>query len=1112
MSTYDDLPAPRWYFPLLAGILVLLAVGGYLLYGQEQERQIKQISNQLQAVSDQKAQQIAEWRNERIADGQVLADSTSFIAAVDSFLRSKSTTSDSMRQVRERMLSVMTHYQYQDAIILDNDGVARFTISGRQGVWRENIFVAIEVAHHASRAVMSDFHLEPDSGMVNADIIVPLVLREGGNQQRVGTLLLQINPKIFLNPTLNNWPIPSKSAETVLVRRHEDQVIFLNELRDQPVRALSFSLPANRLESPMVMAVFGESSGFVEGLDHRQKPVFASIKPLADTPWFLVAMMSRDEALASWHSSARLIIALIVGMLILVAAFFFFIYQSRGLRRYRNLLAIEAARRAEQARFQIAFHASPLPASIARASDGCFIDVNENYLRDFGWTRNELIGKTSLEIHLWPDAQTRQLFIDALRRHGRIINYETRMQDCRENVHHVEISAAMIEIDSSPHVLAFIHDVTERRQAMAELSQYRRRLEAMVEERTCELAVAKEQAERASRAKSSFLANMSHEIRTPLNAVIGLTHMMRREITDQRQQDRLERVNDSAHHLLGVINDILDISKIEAEKLNLEETNFTTRQVIDETLHMVAFKARDKGLKLLAELPPDLPPALHGDPTRLQQVLLNFLSNAIKFTDHGHVCLRASVIATEGDAILLRFEVEDTGIGVAPEVRPRLFQPFEQAEESTNRRYGGTGLGLAICSQLARLMGGETGLISTPGSGSIFWMTARMKAATVLPPDQARLAGMDAEAEIRRTRQGARLLVVEDEPINQEVALDLLQSLGLEVDLAENGEQAVHLARDRAYDLILMDMQMPVMDGIEATRRILAFPERSTTCIVAMTANAFADDRAACLDAGMKDHLGKPVEPAALHAALLRWLPARADAALPVAPLVTLRASPLETPAGDRSSLQMAQLARLDDLDLRAGLASLRGNTQKYLGLLEKYLERHGHAASDIRQALADNDLALARRLAHTLKGVSATLGMNTTQQAAAELERAIRSEETPEMRQALTDSLEIVLLKQITALQGILVGPDIPADHPVAGIVPEDIHPLLTRLLPLLSHDDISSSELAQQNKAQLQAFLGTEYPAFSRNLESFDFPSALTQIKAAMAGNPALEALLDE
>ncbi|HEX6736229.1 MAG TPA: ATP-binding protein [Azonexus sp.] len=700
--------------------------------------------------------------------------------------------------------------------------------------------------------------------------------------------------------------------------------------------------------------------------------------------------------------SLALIAALSLGLL---AAGFALFHQARSLRRYRALLAAEAAHRAEQQRFQTAFHASPLAASIARAEDGLFIDANANYARDFGWPREDMIGRTALELGLWPDAEARRAFVAELRENGRVTCHETRWRDRSGRLHPVELAAGLIDIDGCPHIVAFAADISERRKVQAELSRYRRRLESMVGERTRELAQARDEAEHASLAKSAFLANMSHEIRTPLNAIIGLTHIMRRETGDPRLQQRIERVSDSARHLLGLINDILDIAKIEAERLNLNNCDFATLPMFAEAMEMIAQRAAEKGLELRAEISPELPPWLHGDPLRLQQILINFLSNAVKFTGQGRITLRADIAERRPDGILLRCAVEDSGIGIDPEILPRLFQAFEQADNSTTRRFGGSGLGLAISRQLARLMGGDAEVDSQPGRGSTFRVTVQLGYGT--PPAVA-----EENAEPQQIDGSARVLLVEDDPLNCEVALDLLDSLGLSADVAGNGQVAVDMARETAYDLILMDMQMPVMDGLEATRHILAMPGREGTRIMAMTANVFAASREACLAAGMIDHLSKPVDPLQLRRSLARWLPATAGT-------VAVPPPPPEPVADDHGLL--AALAADGGFDCERGLGALSGKVDKYAILLRKYLEVHGGTVAAATQALTAGDPAQARRLVHTLKGTTATLGLAATSTAAAELEQALDAGAEPALLESRLAALVAVHGRQLATLRQAL-------------------------------------------------------------------------------------------
>ncbi len=740
--------------------------------------------------------------------------------------------------------------------------------------------------------------------------------------------------------------------------------------------------------------------------------------------------------------------------------------------------------------------------------EGVVTSANATELAMLGYAADEYIGQPFARF-LSPDSQ--RLFLERYAEFkvlgvARDLDYDMVRKD--GSLLPVLVSAVMVRDAQGRHVSnrATMVDNSERKAR-------ERQIAAMQEE----LARRAEEAEAATRAKSAFLANMSHEIRTPMNAIIGLNHLLARDTRDALQHQRLAKVDVAARHLLQVINDILDLSKIEAGKMALEEIEFSLDDLLARAFEMVGERAREKGLELVLDSD-HLPSRLRGDPTRLSQALINLLSNAVKFTDRGWVRLRGELLTARAGRLQVRFEVTDSGEGIAAEHLPHLFDAFEQGDSSTTRRHGGTGLGLALTRRIAELMGGQVSVTSHPGAGSSFAFTAWLapgaeagetaaavslqglsvllvddlpEAAKVLqdrmqalglqvdmltdpaaapallatrmaaarpydlfvldwrmgPPDGLQLlaqlrqqlggaappcvvvsaydeellwresrrlkvdavlvkpisastlhdtlvrvmrgAGADV-AELRsqpgegetllRTRHaGQRVLLVEDNPINQEVAAELLGTVGLLVETAEDGRSAVELATTRSYDLVLMDVQMPGMDGLEATRAVRARLGGALP-IVAMTANAFGEDRAACLEAGMNDHVAKPVDPEALYATLLRWLPMRNAVAKTPAGAAAASTAAARGPLQDR-------LAAIEGLDLGRTLRVVRGDEGVLRRLLQRFVQTYRDGVPELAAGAPGPTWPA---VAHSLGGACAALGATALAAAAQALGREL--------------------------------------------------------------------------------------------------------------------------
>ncbi len=743
---------------------------------------------------------------------------------------------------------------------------------------------------------------------------------------------------------------------------------------------------------------------------------------------------------------------------------------------------------------------------------GIITDVNKQMEALTGCTRDELIGAPFK--NYFTDPELAEAGIKQVLAEGKVTDLEltARSRDGKETAVSYNATTFYDRDRRLQGVFAAARDVTERK-----------RLDQVLQEKNIELENAKAVAEKANLSKSDFLSNMSHEIRTPMNAIIGMSHLALKTELTPRQHDYLKKIQSSGQYLLRIINDILDFSKIEAGKLTVEQTEFDLDKVLENVANLFTAKTTAKGLKLVFDVGRDVPNELIGDQMHLGQILINYANNAVKFTDAGEIDVIIRLREQSERDVLLYCAVRDTGIGLTEEQRGQLFQPFHQADTSITRKYGGTGLGLSISKKLAELMHGEVGVDSEYGKGSTFWFTARLGKATGIKRQQVRsadlqghhaLEGDDNEndapwlvAERLVAIKGARILLVEDNELNQEVAAELLVDAGFIVDLAENGAIAVNNVKQATYDIVLMDMQMPVMDGVTAAREIRKLPQFAELPIIAMTANAMEGDRQRCLEAGMNDHIAKPVEPDDLWKVLVKWVKTRhaVDETVPEAKrlraddnTVTNTLSAM-TSAATVAPGYPADLLGLKSIDAAQGIRRFGGKVEAYRKQLRRFREHYPGAVDELQRLIAEKGIQAGEVYCHALKGVFGTLGANELFACADELDVLLRQSNVPAPAQF--KRLHQLLQQVMDEVDGLTISA---VALPVATVAlgRDELLTKLAALAFLLEYDmGAAESQLAELRIGVVNSEVEQRVAEIAVKVDVFAIDEALAQINALRA-----------
>lgn len=686
--------------------------------------------------------------------------------------------------------------------------------------------------------------------------------------------------------------------------------------------------------------------------------------------------------------------------------------------------------------------------------------VNPAFTRTSGYSSEEVIGKninilksgkTPFETYknLWNTVTTGKVW------QGEFINKRKNGDLYWETG---TISPIKNEAGQMTHYIGVKEDITLCKQAKKDLKQ------------------AKQAAEAANMAKSYFLANMSHDIRTPMNAIIGFTELALKTKLTTKQQDYLSSIESSSQLLRNIINNILDFSKIEAGRLTMESINFCLDEVLDKLFDILGLRIEEKGLQLFPTIDKKVPRYLIGDPLRLEQIFMNILTNAIKFTEQGDIVLKIELVELESKQVKLRFSVIDTGIGISSKAIPHLFEAFTQADGSTIRKFGGTGLGLAICKHLTKMMDGDIWVESQLGKGSTFSFTAKFDRQVGNTESKFLHQPESITLQTKSILQGARILLVEDNFLNQQVAQEIMEQFNLVVEIANNGKEAVAAIANADFDAVLMDVQMPKMNGLDATQLIRENPEHSELPIIAMTAYAMSGDREKCMEAGMNDYLTKPIDETLLLSTLGKWIkPKKRE-------LISIKQSHPKVDDKTRMSDELL------GIDMAAGLKRLGGNRSLYQKLLLNFYKDYHDINEKLNDALGNCELETAMRIAHSVKGVAANLSINSLYQASKAVEMVLRAGDkvSPELLKQFEEAVAEVM-KTLAAFDKTPEEEFSGEKTDIAALMP-----LLGELDKLLNEGNYRTIDMLPNIKCHLSSNLQPFYRQLEEYIENYEFEKA--------------------